>query len=298
MEEQRSRVKKILSVLLDILIYFVIIVSAFAVILTITSKRGEDGAINMFGIQMRVVISPSMEKCDETDVSMYQIKDIPVRSMVFIQLVPEDEEEAKEWYSKLKVGDVLTFRYKYDQQETITHRIVDIEQKSTGGYVFSLEGDNKNSDVKTLTQTIDTDLSDTSFNYVIGKVTGQSRLLGFIVFSLKQPLSMVFLIIVPCAIIITLEVIRIIRLFSVDRKKRIEEEKLKNDAEKQKQADEIEELKKQLAALQSGALSQNKPQEAEITQGDSESPAQVNDKESNEESTENETQTDETDNQQ
>lgn len=298
MEEQRSRVKRILSVLLDILIYFVIIVSAFAVILTITSKRGEDGAINMFGIQMRVVISPSMEKCDETDVSMYQIKDIPVRSMVFIQLVPEDEEQAKEWYSKLKVGDVLTFRYKYDQQETITHRIVDIEQKSTGGYVFYLEGDNKNSDVKTLTQTIDTDLSETSFNYVIGKVTGQSRLLGFIVFSLKQPLSMVFLIIVPCAIIITLEVIRIIRLFSVDRKKRIEEEKLKNDAEKQKQADEIEELKKQLAALQSGALSQNKPQEAEITQGDSESPAQVNDKESNEESTENETQTDETDNRQ
>ena len=246
MEKKGSRAKKILSVIADVLVFLILIVGATTLVLTIMSKRDEDGAINVFGMQMRIVVSASMEKCDETDVSNYEIKDIPVYSMIFIKLVPEDEAEAKKWYSELKVGDVLTFKYKYKTQETITHRIVAIEKKETGGYNITLEGDNKAGDSATLKQTIDTDLYATSFNYVIGKVVGQSLPLGFIVYSLKQPLSMIFLIIVPCAVIIILEIIRIARVIYGEKKKRVSEEK-------QLQADEIAELKKQLAILQANS---------------------------------------------
>ena len=121
-----------------------------------------------------------MDKCELTDVSGYRIKSIPVKSCIFVQVAPEDEEQKKEWYARLKVGDVLTFRYVYTRQETITHRIVSIEEKDSGGYIITLEGDNKNADSEQLRQTIDTSLTD-SPNYIIGKVTGQSYFLGIIV---------------------------------------------------------------------------------------------------------------------
>ncbi len=250
MAEKKNSSKKVLNVILDVVVYAFIIFAAATVILTMSSKRDDDGAISIFGMQMRIVISPSMEKCDETDVSAYKIKDIPVKSMVFIELVPEDDEEAKEWYGKLEIGDVLTFKYKYVTQETITHRITDIKQKQSGGYIIYLEGDNKSSDANTLKQEIDTDEAETSPNYVIGKVTGQSRVLGFLVYSIKQPVVMVLLIILPCAIIIILQIIKIINVLTADRKKRAAEEKAKAEEDKKRQSDEIEELKKQLAALQ------------------------------------------------
>ena len=250
MTEKKNSSKKVLNVILDVIVYAFIIFAAATVILTMSSKRDDDGAINIFGMQMRIVISPSMEKCDETDVSAYKIKDIPVKSMVFIELVPEDNEEAKEWYGKLEIGDVLTFKYKYVTQETITHRITDIKQKQSGGYIISLEGDNKSSDANTLTQKIDTDEAETSPNYIIGKVTGQSRVLGFLVYSIKQPVVTVLLIILPFSIIIVLQIIKIVNVLTADRKKRAIEEKAKAEEDKKRQTDEIEELKKQLAALQ------------------------------------------------
>lgn len=250
MIERKRTLNKVLNVIFDVLVYAFVILAAMTVILTMASKRDADGAVNIFGMQMRIVISPSMEKCEETDVSAYKIKDIPVKSMVFIELVPEESEVAKEWYGALQVGDVLTFKYKYVTQETITHRIVSITQKATGGYIISLKGDNKASDANTLNQTIDTDVADTSPNYVIGKVVGQSRVIGFLVYSIKQPLVMVLLVIVPCAIIIVLQIIKIVNVLTADKKKRAIEEKARAEEDKKRQSDEIEELKKQLAALQ------------------------------------------------
>ena len=116
MIERKRTLNKVLNVIFDVLVYAFVILAAMTVILTMASKRDADGAVNIFGMQMRIVISPSMEKCEETDVSAYKIKDIPVKSMVFIELVPEESEVAKEWYGALQVGDVLTFKYKYVTQ--------------------------------------------------------------------------------------------------------------------------------------------------------------------------------------
>lgn len=237
--------QKALKIAGNVLLYLVIAVAMFVLIVSITSKKDIDGTATVFGKQLRFVQSDSMAKCDLTDVSDYKIKSIPVKSCVFIEVVPENEKEKAEWYKNLKVGDVLTFKYAYTKQETITHRIVSITSNETGGYIITLEGDNKNSDSNLLKQTINTSLAD-SPNYVIGKVTGQSYLLGLLVYAFKTPVGIICFIIVPCLIIIVFEVLRLIKVFGKDKK-----EKFK--AEQNKQANEIEELKRQLAELKGNA---------------------------------------------
>ena len=160
---------------------------------------------------------------------------------MFVQVAPKDEAKKAEWYASLKVGDVLTFKYAYGTQVVITHRIVGIEPQESGGYKISLQGDNKSSPDAAGTQVIYT-ADATSYNYVIGKVTGQSYLLGLAVYALKTPVGIVLIVIVPCLIIIALRVIQIIGVIGADK-----EEKRK--AEQESQKNEIEELKRQLEQL-------------------------------------------------
>ncbi len=240
-----EKVKKILNIVVNVLTYVFFAICLFALALSITAKRDADGAVTVFGMQARIVVSDSMAKSDRTDVSEFEIKDIPVRSMVFIELVPEDEKEADAWYAKLVKGDVLTFRYLYVQQETITHRITHIEEKATGGYIIDLEGDNKASDANTLTQRIDTSLTD-SPNYVVGKVVGQSFPLGLLLTALKSPVGIVCIVIVPSVIIAIFEVIRIVNAVNEDKKKKDRETQQKRD-------EEFEEMKRKLELLEQQA---------------------------------------------
>lgn len=245
----KTKLKRIGKVVLDILLYIFLAICVVTLVLTITSKKDIDGASEIFGYQMRVISSDSMAECELTDVSEYEIGSLPLRSMIFVKVMPEDEAEADEWYRSLKVGDVLTFRYVYTNQVTITHRIVSIEEKSTGGFIIRLEGDNKNSETDQLTQVIDTSVPDNP-NYVIGKVTGQLFLLGFIVSLLRTPLGIIFIIIIPCFIIILLEVLKIVGVYSAERKKREQEEK-------EKKENELEELRRRLAELETKNVDSN-----------------------------------------
>lgn len=246
---KKEALKGALRTLGDVLLYAVVALALFVLVISITAKKDDDGTATVFGKQLRFVQSDSMAKCELTDVSGFKIKSIPIKSCVFIEVVPEGEEEKAEWYRGLKVGDVLTFKYVYAKQETITHRIVNIVDNGTGGYVIVLEGDNKNSDSSLLTQTINTSLTD-SPNYVIGKVTGQSYLLGLLVYAFKTPVGIICLIIIPCLIIIALEIMRLIRVLGKERKEKM-------IAEQERQADEIAELRRQLAALQSDSTQTN-----------------------------------------
>ncbi len=236
-------VKRAAAVAANVFVYCFLVVCLIGVTLTLAAKKGEDGTATLFGYQMRYVLSPSMEKCDATDVSDFEIKDIPTKSMVFVKVVPDDAEEAKAWYADLEIGDVLTFRYVYVRQETITHRIVDIYEKPEGdGYIITLEGDNKSDGSENLRQVIDTSLKD-SPNYVIGKVTGQNYLLGVLVQALKTPVGIVCVIITPALIILFLELFKIFNLFARDKRKK--ELKIREE-----QQSEIEQLKRRLAELQ------------------------------------------------
>lgn len=239
--------KKIGNVILNILLYVFLALAIFTLAVTIFSNKTSDGTVELFGYQMRVVLSDSMAKSELTDVSAYEIKSIPVRSMIFVQTVPQDEAEADEWYRSLKVGDVLNFRYFYTSQVTVAHRIVSITEKSTGGFIIELSGDNKTAESGLLTQTIDTSLEN-SPNYVIGKVTGQSFLLGFVISLLKSPLGLIFIVIVPCFIIVLFEVIKIAGVFSAEKRQKEREEAARRDSE-------LEELRRKIAELEGQAVS-------------------------------------------
>lgn len=239
--EKIQVLKRVGKILTDVLLYVFIAICIISVIFTIATKKDTDGTATLFGRQMRLVLSPSMEKCDLTDVTSYDIKDIPTGSMIFIELVPKDEAEAQAWYRELKVGDVLTFKYVYTKQETITHRITKIEDNGEG-YTIWLEGDNKSSDSETLAQVIDTSEKN-SPNYVIGKVTGQSRALGFFIRLLRSSSGLILIVILPSMIIVISEAVKIARLLSADKRSKAE-------AEMERQQEELIELRRRLSELE------------------------------------------------
>ena len=267
----KQKVLKALQIAGDVLFCLIIAFALFVLIISVSAKRDADGTANVFGYQLRFVRSGSMEKCDQTDVSGYKIKSIPVKSCVFIKKAPapEDQQALNEWCSALSVGDVLTFQYsKYGaaniQDKVITHRIVKIEPKE-GGYIITLEGDNKNDTGSVGQQVIDTTKAD-GLDYIIGKVEGQSYFLGLCVYALKSPIGLIFIIIVPCMIVIAYEVIKILTVLNKDKKDRQQQEKTAKE-------DEIALLRKQLEELQKSggtaeAPRQNSDAETETSDGE------------------------------
>ena len=234
--------KKVLKLVLDILLYLFMALCIFSVAITIFSKKDIDGAANVFGYQIRTVTTDSMGACEQTDVSGYDIGSIPKNSLVFIKLVPEDKDKADEFYKNIKEGDVLTFKYVYTSQVTITHRVIKSDPNSRGGYTIHLEGDNKSATDTQLTQVIHTENKNDP-NYVIGKVTAKSYLIGLLITFLQSPLGLILVVIVPCLAIIVLEAIKISGMLGAEKKKKIV-------AENQKKDDELEELKRRLAELE------------------------------------------------
>lgn len=239
---KKDKLKKIGNILSNVVVYIFLAVCILSVILTAFSKKDADGAAEIFGYQMRVVTSDSMAECEYTDVSDFKIGSIPSRSMVFVRVRPDNPSEANEWYRTLQVGDVLTFRYVYTTQITITHRIVSITEKETGGFIIELAGDNKNSEDGHLSQIIDTSVPNNT-NYVIGKVTGQIYWLGVVMSFLMQPISIILLIILPCLLIISGEVIKIVKVLTADKKAKQQEEMMARERE-------LEELRSRLALLE------------------------------------------------
>ena len=239
----RVKMKKIRDIALNVLMYVFLSICILSVLLTVLSKKDTDGAANIFGYQMRVVTSNSMAKSEFVDVSSFDIKDIPIRSMLFIKLMPEDPSEANEWYGGLRKGDVLTFRYVYTTQVTITHRITNIYEKDTGGYIIELSGDNKNSEDGQLIQVIDTSIPNNT-DYVIGKVVGQAKLFGSLMSFLMQPIGIILVIILPCLAIILFEVLKIIKMVVSDRDQKKMEEIERRDRELEALRRKISELEK------------------------------------------------------
>jgi hypothetical protein len=235
----KARLKKIGKIAGNAILYLFLALCIIVVGFTVFGARNEDGAVNVFGYQMRIVTTDSMAPCEATDVSGYEIGSIRRRSVVFVETVPEDPAEAAAFYESLREYDVLTFRYVYTSQVTITHRLIHKEPNGKGGYILTLVGDNKTEGSHLLTQTIDTSEKN-AMNYVIGKVVGTSYLLGTVLSVLREPVGIVCVIILPCLVIIVLEVLKIIGVMNAEKKK-------KAQAEKEATENELAELRKRLA---------------------------------------------------
>lgn len=259
--------KKIISIVLDVLLYTFLALAIVVVALTIMSKVAQkddpNGAPNLFGYEMRYVETGSMEP------------EYPVNTMVFIERAPENYEDSIKWFENVKVGDVLTFKYREaGQQIVITHRVISKEynaekytdgihaDEEKGGYVITLVGDNDGGDGEKMEQTIYTyahynemaEPEDQLRGQVIGKVVGQNLVLGTIVTTLKQPLGMVLIIIVPCLIVIIIEVIRIVKVLNSEKNEKAKKKQEEQQEKLDQQNSEIELLKQQLALLQQQAM--------------------------------------------
>ena len=108
--------------------------------------------------------------------------------------------------------------------------------------MIELAGDNTTSESGQLSQTIDTSVPNNT-NYVIGRVTGQAKVLGALMTFLMEPLGIILLVILPCLVIIMFEALKIYKVLTEEKKKRVREE----NAEKE---NELEELRRKLAELE------------------------------------------------
>ena len=130
------------------------------------------GSLDFSDTETRVVVSGSMDGEPREE---YDIQTIPVGSMVFIQKVPEGPY-ANDFYSSLRIGDVVTFNYKNPATREImvvTHRIIDISNHG-GDMRFTMAGDAIKDDPTNSSEQV----VYASSNDMIGKVTGVSEGLG------------------------------------------------------------------------------------------------------------------------
>ncbi|MBO5224056.1 MAG: S26 family signal peptidase [Clostridia bacterium] len=277
-QKKKVTVGSVISVVLDVLLYVFLALAIVVVALTVMSKIAQKddptGAPNLFGYEMRYVETGSMEPA------------YPVNTMVFIEKAPTSYKASIKWFENVKEGDVLTFYYREaGQRVVITHRVVDKKPnteltdvggvlKEKGGYIITLEGDNKGDDETVAQQYIYTyahynemaEANDQLQGQVIGKVVGQNLVLGVIVTTLKNPLGMVLIIIVPCLIVIILEVIRIVKVFNAEKNEKAKRNQEAQQEKLDQQNSEIELLKQQLALLQQQAgLATAPPQSQTVT---------------------------------
>ena len=172
------------AVIDDVFLSFSILAVCFSALLlafVIKSSKSEDGTAKILGQDLLLVTTDSMDESGDVDTSNYEIDSFTFDTLVSVDRVPEDAAAASAWYDSIEVGDVISFRYSYDDEKvTVTHRVVSKVENEDGGYTLKLAGDNKNSNPTRLYQTIDT--SDVeSGNYVIGKVEWTSGILGFMI---------------------------------------------------------------------------------------------------------------------
>lgn len=215
------------NVIFYVVLAFFLVLAGISITSRITNGRIGDS-------QYLVVISGSMDGESQDE---YDIKTIPVKSLIKVDLVKEGKED--EFYSSLKKGDVLTFNYLSLNNATITHRIIENPIKdSTGVYKYILKGDavEGSSEIQTL-------YSDGRTGEILGKVSFVSLPLGKIYFFMSSKVGTLVLVILPSSAICIFEIAKIIYLISENKRKKKEAITIEETNKKDK---EIEELKRQL----------------------------------------------------
>ena len=233
---QKTKNKKIAKKVGSILFYaclsVIFVFAAFSLTSRFTGGRIGDS-------QFLVVVSSSMDGEPQEE---YEIKKIPVKSLIKVDLIKDGEE--KTFYSSLKKGDVLTFNYLALNNVTITHRIIEEPTLLSDGetYQIKLRGDAVEGEGN-----IQTVYSDGRTGEVIGKVSFVSLPLGRIYFFMSSKVGMLVLIVLPCSAVCIFEITKII--YVVSESKRKDKEKANQEIQNQKDK-EIEELKAKLESLQ------------------------------------------------
>ena len=226
----KSKVKKIINTVVDILIVLVLIVSVLMVVLSISTKSS--GVPNLFGYAPMSVASYSMEPT------------INKGDLIFTKVTNDIGYE-------YKVGDIVTFPIEIDGVQTFnTHRIVEVIEDDGITY-YVTQGDNKD------TNPIADEEMQTSNSivaiYTGTKIPGIGNFFGFI----RTQLGFFLCVLLPMILFFVYEAIRVIMNLMAYNK----EKALAQAQEAVQNAELTEEQKQKAIAEYLASLGQNSDSE-------------------------------------
>lgn len=250
MKKNHRTLKLVIDIVIYTLLGIFIAFSVFALVSKFTMKS-ENGAMNFFGHETRIVLTGSMEGSDEfyNEHPDYQIKRINTRDAVFIDTVPTNEEDSNAFYHNIKEGDVLTFIYQNAGNVVVTHRVIAIKEDAHH-IVFTLRGDNPSGDQIVYKNDNRTQEVASDSGLIIGKVTGVNTFLGNLLYTLSSnKIVLVLLVIVPCGTIAIYEVGKVVYYIYKNKHEQqlviLKEEDKNKDEELARLKEELEKMKKE-----------------------------------------------------
>lgn len=198
--------KKIGSVVVDVLIVIVFIVSILVVVASITAKR-ENGQANVFGYTVNSVQTDSMEpKINEGD-------------LVVSKLVTDKNKND----IKLDAGKIVSFYTELDngQKILITHRIYEVRDAGNTR-IYTTWGDNRES-----APAPDTPMT---INEIESVYLFKIPVMGHFIDFLRTPLGFIICLVVPLLVFIGWQGYKLILLFFKSKQAELveEAEKMKN----------------------------------------------------------------------
>lgn len=222
----KKTIKRIFNIVIDIVVIFIMIVSVFVVVLSLTSKSS--GIPNVLGVAPLSVQSNSMEDTFTTgDLILTQVTNDPGETY--------------------EVGDIVTFSILIDGESVLnTHRIVEVIDDDSITY-YRTQGDNKNTNPEP-----DKDLQTASTivaKYTGTKISGLGSVLSFI----RTQLGFFLCVLLPMIIFFVYEAVRVVMNIIA-----YNNEKALNNAQAAVQNSELTEEQKQkaieeyLASLEQG----------------------------------------------
>ena len=126
---------------------------------------------------------------------------------------------------KLKKNDIITF-YSTDPRYAgviVTHRIIGIEKSSSGEIMYRTKGDNNNTPDATLVK----------YENIQGRVVLKIPKIGYIQHLLVSAFGWVFLVVIPCALIVIYDLIKLFKLIFKKKTPAVEnkQEEIKEEKE-------------------------------------------------------------------
>lgn len=201
-----SAIRSLFVLLGNIFFVFLILLVACMVFFLIQNKIS-GGVPKVFGHQMYIVLSGSMNPTFDTG------------STVFVK--PREPEE-------IKPGDIITFTGLDDKRSLTTHRVVDIDRTDSQNIQFITKGDANEV----------TDPSPVSADRLVGTVSFSIPYLGYLLNYGQTKQGMLVLVIVPAVFLILTE---LHKLYALAKMSKEEEEAVACETIEEKEAREKEE---------------------------------------------------------
>lgn len=235
---ENAKEKKQFKTLNIIRWFFTIIILLFAIFMVIftllSSTKINNKKETLFGYSLFIVWSDSMKKTDFAAGDLIIVKETDTK--------------------KLNVGDIITFESTSQMSfgDTITHKIKEINKSDSGEFMFTTYGTSNGEE-----NVDDTPVYESN---IIGKYCGKIPSFGYFANFLKEPLGYVLCILLPCVMLVVMQMINIGG--AISQKRKIEKADLDNQrgelAAKHEQIAaellEAENLKKELEELKKKIL--------------------------------------------